>query len=197
VSASNQQIRSDNELVRKAQQGDGAAFDQLVMQHQNLIHNLLRRLGVPAQDAEDLLQETFIKAWRSLKRFNYEAAFSTWLYSIALNEWRSFRRKNTRRRLLPFPAGKGSGTDDEGPQLEPPDLTQGPEQITHNRMLMERIELLMEKMHPVLREAMVLRDIQELDYLEISKIIGSPIGTVKSRINRARSFLAKRLETDE
>ena len=99
--------------------------------------------------------------------------------------------------MLPFPTGKGAGSDTEGPQLEPPDLDPGPAQITHGRMLMERIERLMEQMHPVLREAMVLRDIQELDYLEISKIIGSPIGTVKSRINRARSFLAKRLETDE
>jgi RNA polymerase sigma-70 factor, ECF subfamily len=197
VSASNQQITSDYELVKLARNGDGTAFDQLVGRHQNLIHNLLRRLGVPTQDAEDLLQETFIKAWRSLQRFNFEAAFSTWLYSIALNEWRSFRRKNNRRRLLPFPTGKGSGTDEVGPQLEPPDLAPGPAQITHDRMLMERIEKLMEDMHPALREAMVLRDIQELDYLEISRIIGSPIGTVKSRINRARSFLAKRLEKDE
>jgi RNA polymerase sigma-70 factor, ECF subfamily len=197
VSASNQQIVTDNELVKQAQDGNGVAFDQLVERHQNLIHNLLRRLGLPAQDAEDLLQETFIKAWRSLQRFNFEAAFSTWLYSIALNEWRSFRRKSSRRRLLSFPTVKGSGTDIEGPMLEPPDLGRGPAQITHDRMLMERIERLMEKMHPALREAMVLRDIQELDYLEISRIIGSPIGTVKSRINRARSFLAKRLETDE
>lgn len=197
MAASNQTKAPDKELVRQAQGGDGTAFDELVRRHQDLIHNLLRRLGVRQQDAEDLMQEVFIKAWRSLKRFNYDAAFSTWLYSIALNEWRSFRRTVSRRRLLPFLTSFGSGNAEEGAELEPPEQGPGPEEITHRHLLMERIEQLMQQMHPSLRAAMVLRDIQDLDYLEISQIMGAPIGTVKSRINRARSFLAKRLEAEE
>ncbi len=194
MTASNSTKAEDRKLVLRAQAGDGLAFDELVRRHQDLIFNLLRRLGVRQQDAEDMLQDIFIKAYRSLQRFNLKSAFSTWLYSIALNEWRSWQRSRKRRRLLPFLTGSGPGDAEDGPELEPPDPGPGPEEVVHRRLQLERVEKLLERMHPALREALVLRDIQELEYQEISQLLGVPIGTVKSRINRARGFLAKKME---
>ncbi len=182
---------SDVELVRQAQSGVRAAFDALVVRYQDRIYNACYRMCHDPTDAADLAQTAFMKAFEGLRRFETRASFYTWLFRIAFNVTMSHRRSAGRRpRSLDDPQGGGTpagervtaGTEDAGAAAERAELR-------------ERVAAALAQLEPEYRAAVVLKDIEDLDYAAIAEILEVPIGTVKSRIHRGRMMLRDLLST--
>lgn len=178
---------ADAELVRAAAAGDRDAFDQLVRRHQGAIVNLARAMTGGAPEAEDLAQETFIRAWKGLGRFRGESLFRTWLHGIALNVIRTHRGRLARLRLMFFSPSPDTG---DGP-LERASVD---DRVEGTLALRQGIDRALAQLPDELRAALVLRDVQGLEYREIADALGVPIGTVESRIFRARQRLRPLLE---
>jgi RNA polymerase sigma-70 factor, ECF subfamily len=171
----------DADLVRAAAGGDRQAFDELVRRHQGAIVNLARAMTGGSPDAEDLAQEAFIRAWKGLAAFRGDSAFRTWLHGITLNVIRTHRGRLARLRGMLF---------DRGPADRDPIETAAVDERLEERMaLRQRIDRALAQLPAELREALVLRDVQGLEYKEIAAALGVPIGTVESRIFRARQRL--------
>jgi RNA polymerase sigma-70 factor (ECF subfamily) len=175
----------DATLVTAAAEGDADAFEALVRRYQARIISLARSQTGSAADAEDLAQEVFVRAYRSLRKFRGESTFKTWLYKIAINASRSHRSRQVRQQ----PVWGDSGADDATP-FDPPDETPDAETSLVRR---DAIERAMRALPDDLREAVTLRDVHGLDYREIADATGAPMGTVESRIFRARQRLRRAL----
>jgi RNA polymerase sigma-70 factor, ECF subfamily len=172
----------DADLVRAAADGDRQAFDELVRRHQGAIVNLARAMTGGSPDAEDLAQEAFIRAWNGLARFRGDSAFRTWLHGIALNVIRTHRGRLARLRAMLFDrAGAGDRNPIETAAVD--------ERLEERLAQRQRIDRALAQLPAELREALVLRDVQGLEYKEIAAALGVPIGTVESRIFRARQRL--------
>ena len=171
---------ADAALVERARKGSQDAFAELVRRHQARVFNLARALTGNDADADDLAQETFVRAFRSLDRFRGESQFQTWLYRIAVNQTRSHLR---RRALL----GWFSRTRDEAPDS----IEQVPAAGDAEATLVQRdaIDRALAGLPPDQRVAVTLRDVEGLDYKEIAEVTGAPLGTVMSRIARGREKL--------
>ena len=182
---------NDSELINKAKNGDAKAYEGLLKKYKNSVYNLVYRMVRDVQEAEDLTQEAFIKAFNSLASFNEEYAFSTWLYKIATNNCIDFFRK---RKLQTYSLDKPIQYKDSEIQHEIPDPDLNPEKSILARerssMIQEAIETLPEKYYT----AIVLRHNDEKSYEEIAEILELPLGTVKARIFRAREMLNKVLK---
>jgi RNA polymerase sigma-70 factor (ECF subfamily) len=176
---------TDSALVRAAADGDGEAFETLVRRYQSRILSLARGLTGNAADAEDLAQEVFVRVYRSLRKFRGESSFRTWLYAVAVNATRSHRSRRVRQQ----PVWGDSGADEET-VFDPPDQTPDVESSLVRREAIERALL---DLPAELREAVTMRDVHGLEYREIATVIGVPIGTVESRIFRARQRLRRAL----
>jgi RNA polymerase sigma-70 factor, ECF subfamily len=176
-------VDADRDLVTAAAAGDRDAFDELVGRHQVQVVNLARAMTGPDADVDDMAQEIFVRAWRSLSGFRGDAAFRTWLYGIALNVIRTHRARRSRIRALFWSAPAESPGD---PLERVPDMGTGIEQKV---MMRDAIDRALKQLPAELREALVLRDVQGLEYREIAEALGVPIGTVESRIFRARQRL--------
>jgi RNA polymerase sigma-70 factor (ECF subfamily) len=180
----------DARLIQRALRGDQFAYKQLMKKYHDPIFNLVYRMIHDKQQVEDLTQETFVKAFASLKYFNEEYAFSTWLYKIATNSSIDFIRK---KKLNTFSIDKPVAMEESDFSFELPDTTYQPDKtlIQHQRtsMIEEAIAQLPEKY----RRVIVLRHTEERDYAEIAKMLKLPIGTVKAHIFRARELLNKAL----
>jgi RNA polymerase sigma-70 factor (ECF subfamily) len=173
-------VDPDDRLVRRAQRGDSGAFATLVDAHRHRLYTLaVRELGSSA-DAEDAVQETLIRAWRALPRFRAEASFSTWLYRICLNAVHDQRARAAR--------GSGVPLDDLAEPADPRDSILEAE-------LSGELQLALAALDETYRTAVVLYDVLGRSYAEISAVLGVPEGTVKSRIFRGRTELARRLGT--
>jgi RNA polymerase sigma-70 factor, ECF subfamily len=170
----------DADLVRAAAGGDRQAFDELVRRHQGSIVNLARAMTGGSPDAEDLAQEAFIRAWNGLGTFRGDSAFRTWLHGIALNVIRTHRGRLARLRAMFF---TGAGDRD------PIEIAAVDERLEERVALRQRIDRALGQLPDELRGALVLRDVQGLEYKEIAAALGVPIGTVESRIFRARQRL--------
>lgn len=174
---------ADRDLVKAAAAGDRDAFDDLVRRYQGQIVNLARAMTAADGDVDDIAQEVFVRVWRSLGSFRGESAFRTWLYGIALNVIRTHRGRRSKLRALFWSAPAASEVDpvdqarDEDPGIE------------HKIMLRDAIDRALKLLPEELRDALVLRDVQGLEYREIAETLGVPIGTVESRIFRARQRL--------
>jgi RNA polymerase sigma factor (sigma-70 family) len=181
---------ADAALIHAALDGDQAAFRQLMAKYHDQIANLIFRIIHHREPVEDLTQEVFIKAFGSLKSFNEEYAFSTWLYKIATNSSIDFIRK---RRLQTFSIDKPVALEESDYTYELPDSTFEPDKriIQHQRasLIDEAIQQLPEKY----RKVILLRHTEEREYGEIAKMLKLPIGTVKAHIFRARELLNKYL----
>ena len=178
-------VDPDRELVERARAGERAAFDQLVARYQRRLLRLVLRLLRDQAEAEDVVQETFLRAYRALPRFRGEAAFYTWLYRIALN---GARNAILRRRQRSSPQGVMPS------QLPAPVPEIGtPESMLLSKQVMLAIDAALEALPLELRTAIVLREIEGLSYEEIAQIMECPLGTVRSRIFRAREAIARRL----
>lgn len=181
----------DQVLVERAQRGDKHAFEQLVQKYQRKLARLLSRFIRDPAEVEDVAQEAFIKAYRALPSFRGDSAFYTWLYRIGTNTAKNFLVAQGRR--APTSTSYDSEeaeTFDDGDQLR--DINT-PESVLHSKQIGETVNAAMEALPEELRTAIVLREIEGLSYEEIARIMDCPIGTVRSRIFRAREAVAAKL----
>ena len=175
---------SDRLLMQRFQAGEDAVFDTLFQRYQAPLYTfILRMLGDPV-GAKDMLQETFIRVWERRDQYREIAQFSTWLYTIAANLVRSELRKRKLRRWIPL-----GHTSDDQPEIDPPDDSIGPEELANSSGLRVKINSALQKLPREFREAVILRDINDLSYEEIALSLNVPVGTVKSRVNRGRQRL--------
>ncbi|MCS6918984.1 MAG: sigma-70 family RNA polymerase sigma factor, partial [Fimbriimonadales bacterium] len=181
-------------LVERAQAHDEAAFEQIMHLYADRLYNyILRMVGSPA-DAEDLLQEAFIRAYQGLPSFDGRASLSTWLYRIATNLCIDHQRKRARRvQTVSYSAWEDE--EGEASEWEFPDLqTPNPMDAALNRELQQVVEQAIEALSPKLKTVLLLYDVEELSYEEIARVLSIPIGTVKSRLNHARGQIQKQVE---
>ena len=182
----------DDLLVAQAQRGDAEAFGRLVERHQDALFNGICRMVGQRQDAEDLAQEVFVKAFRNIARFEGRSAFYTWLYSIAVNAVISHRRKAGSRRRLAAVSYHAAGDDDQA--IDVADCSALPDVAAEHHELGDRIAQAIAQLDDEQRVVVVLRDIEGFDYETIGKMLGCPQGTVKSRLHRARLTLREQLK---
>ena len=179
----------DRALVAAAVGGDRDAFEALVRRHQTRIVNYATAIVRDPADAEDVAQETFVRAWRSLTRFRGDSSFKTWLYAIATNAARTGLERRARRNRL-----EDESLDDEAAPLAAGDVPAGGPDAEAALVRRESIDRALAALPPDLRAAVVLRDVEGLDYKEIAAATGAPMGTVESRIFRARRRLRPLLQ---
>ena len=184
----------DAALVERVQRGDQRAFEMLVVKYQRRIERLIARMVRDVDLVEDIAQETFIRAYRALPNFRGESAFYTWLYRIGVNTAKK-ALLNLKRDPLVTEAALASVEDDEGASRVENELSDGetPESVLASRQIAETVNQAIEALSDDLRQAITLREIEGLSYEEISELMNCPIGTVRSRIFRAREAIATRL----
>ncbi len=185
-----------NALVRRCVAGDAAAWQEIVQQYNRRIYNICYRFSGSADDAADLTQEVFIKIYRTLGTFDgTRAAFMTWVTTVTRNLLVDHFRKGKYDRVTDsLDATPGNQEDglSIGDQLE--DHRSSPEQRVQSQETQKMVQAALQKLSPELREAVILRDLQDMDYKEIAIVLKVPEGTVKSRINRGRTELARLLQ---
>jgi RNA polymerase sigma-70 factor (ECF subfamily) len=185
----------DAALVERVQRGDQRAFEMLVVKYQRRIQRLIARMVRDVDLVEDIAQETFIRAYRALPNFRGDSAFYTWLYRIAVNTAKRALIGLKRDPLLTEAAMGAQGDDEgEGSRVEN-ELTDGetPESILASRQVADTVNEAIAALSDDLRQAITLREIEGLSYEDISELMNCPIGTVRSRIFRARESIASRL----
>ncbi len=182
---------ADQALVERAQGGDQKAFDQLVSKYQRKLERLLSRYVRDAAEVEDVAQEAFIKAYRALPGFRGDSAFYTWLYRIGINTAKNYLVAQGRRAPTStgFDAEEAEGFDDAALLRD----INTPESLLMTKQIGETVNAAMEALPEELRRAIMLREIDGLSYEEIAATMDCPIGTVRSRIFRAREAVAGRL----
>jgi len=181
----------DGQLVERAQRGDKHAFELLVSKYQRKLLRLLSRFIRDSGEVEDVAQEAFIKAYRALPTFRGDSAFYTWLYRIGINTAKSHLLVSGRRGPS---APKSNAGDEEAPEDE--NLLQDintPESILASKEIADTVNAAMAGLPDELRTAISLREMEGLSYEEIAAIMNCPVGTVRSRIFRAREFIAEKL----
>lgn len=181
----------DQELVLRAQNGDQRAFELLVVKYQRRIARLLSRMIRDQAEVEDVSQEAFIKAYRALPTFRGESAFYTWLYRIAINTAKNYLSTLGRRPML-----AAEYEDDEGNAVDASSLVPDfhtPETELSNKQIVTTVNEAVNALPEELREAITLREMDGMSYDEIAVAMDCPIGTVRSRIFRAREAIAERL----
>lgn len=183
-------IIDDKLWVKKASKGDSEAFEQLVLTYQTQIYHLCYRMLGNAEDAADMTQETFLKAWRSLDGFHFESAFSTWLYRLASNCCLDFLRSQKRRPTVSLVMEDAEG---EEQAYEPADEAPSPEEQAIFQEEKNEINIAMQALDEEQRQVLTLRVVNDLSYAQIADILSLKEGTVKSRIARARENLRKNI----
>jgi RNA polymerase sigma-70 factor (ECF subfamily) len=183
-------------LVRRCLAGDAAAWEEIVQRHHRRIYNLCYRFAGAADDAQDLTQEVFIRMYRTLKSYDLErGAFMTWVTTITRNLLVDHFRKSKQQRLTDSLDTVSSGHEDAVPLSERiPDKGLPADARVQSRETGEMVHRALQKLSPELREAVILRDLQDMDYREIAMVLKVPEGTVKSRINRGRAELGRLLQ---
>jgi len=176
-------VDADRGLVDAAAGGSRDAFDEIVLRYQGQMLNLARVMTA-GDDAEDLAQEVFVRAWRSIGSFRAESTFKTWLYGIALNVIRTHRGRQSRLRQMFRTSPKDADSD-----ADPFRRASVEDGIEEPLAMREIIDRALATLPHEMRAAVVLRDVQGLDYREISAVLDLPIGTVESRIFRGRQRL--------
>ncbi len=179
---------TEQELVARAKAGDDEAFAQLMHDNEKRIYNLTLRMTGNPEDAMDLAQEAFLNAWRGLKFFKGDSAFSTWVYRLASNACIDHLRRQKRRQDISVPMPVND-EDDSTPDI--PDERFQPEQELERQELRRAVAEGLEQLSDEHRQVLVMREINGLSYQEIGGILDLEAGTVKSRIARARNSLRK------
>ncbi|GIV10762.1 MAG: RNA polymerase sigma factor [Fimbriimonadales bacterium] len=181
-------------LIERAQARDEAAFEQIMNLYADRLYNYILRMVGNSADAEDLLQEAFLRAYQGLPNFDGRASLGTWLYRIATNLCIDHQRKRARRvQTVSYSAWE----DDEGEtgEWEFADLqTPNPMDAALHRELQQVVEQAIAALSPKLKTVLLLYDVEELSYEEIARVLNIPIGTVKSRLNHARGQIQKQVE---
>jgi RNA polymerase sigma factor (sigma-70 family) len=182
---------SDEDLMELFQAGHQAAYDLLFERYKKRIYHFLFRYTHNESDSEDLVQETFMRVFRSKSSYNRIAKFSTWLYTIALNLAKTHYKKRLKMEMVSFQNDDGYQTYEVTDMIEDHELE--PDRIYQKRTIVRYIEIALQKISVDFREVLILRDIQGLSYEEISEVTGFPMGTVKSKLNRGRVQLQQLL----
>ncbi|MFI4938736.1 MAG: RNA polymerase sigma factor RpoE [Burkholderiales bacterium] len=181
----------DQLLVERVQRGDKKAFELLVIKYQRKLLRLVSRLVRDQAEAEDAVQEAFIKAYRAIPQFRGDSAFYTWLYRIGINTAKNYLVTQGRRAPTSTEANSEEAeTFDDGEQLR--DINT-PESMLATKQIAATVNTAMDALPEELRVAITLREIEGLSYDEIAEAMGCPIGTVRSRIFRAREAVAEKL----
>ena len=181
----------DQALVERAQQGDHKAFELLVSKYQRRLTRLLARFVKDEHEVNDVTQEALIKAYRALPNFRGESAFYTWLYRIGINTAKNFLATNGKKMVI-----SADVANEEGEMFDLSDQLADdhtPEAEMMNREILQTVEAAVARLPEDLRRAITLREMEGLSYEEIAQIMDCPIGTVRSRIFRAREVIAKDL----
>ena len=181
---------TDQQLVQRAQRGDLRAFDLLVLKYQGRIAALVGRYVSDGGEVEDVTQEAFIKAYRALGKFRGDSAFYTWLYRIAANAAKNHLVAKGRRPRADATIEDAEGFDEGGMLSE----SASPEALAMGGELAEVVESAMNELPDELRSALMLREFEGLSYDDIADVLGCPVGTVRSRIFRAREAIDQRVK---
>jgi RNA polymerase sigma-70 factor (ECF subfamily) len=179
---------TDEELILAFQQEDETAFDEIVKRYKNPLFNFVGRLLGDNFYGEDIVQETFLRVYRNKHRYHQVAKFSTWIYTIASNLAKTELRRRKVRNFFSI-SSKGAEEKDYDIVDTATDVEKEVDGAIRTQMILREVD----KLPPHFKEAVLLRDVQDLSYEEISNILDVPLGTVKSRVNRGRSRLQKRL----
>jgi RNA polymerase sigma-70 factor (ECF subfamily) len=184
----------DAALVERVKQGDVRAFEMLVVKYQRRIERLIGRMVRDTDLVADIAQESFIRAYRALPQFRGDSAFYTWLYRIAVNTAKKALVDLKRDPLVTEAAMASSDDEDETSRrgLEPSDMAT-PDALLASKEIAATVNAAIEALSEDLRQAITLREIEGLSYEEIADVMNCPIGTVRSRIFRAREAIAQRL----
>jgi RNA polymerase sigma-70 factor, ECF subfamily len=184
---------ADATLVLRCKSNDAAAFDDIVSRYQHKVHNYICRMIGPTADAEDLAQETFVRAYMSMHSFQSRASLNTWLYRIATNLCIDYARRNRKVKALTTSLFRETDDEESDTEFDVPDSRYDPEAIVLNTELGVQFDAALRELSEKLRMVVVLHDIEGLQYEEIARVVQCPIGTVKSRLFAARSALRNRL----
>jgi RNA polymerase sigma-70 factor, ECF subfamily len=186
---------ADALLVERVKRGDQKAFELLVVKYERKIHRLIGRMVRDVDLIDDIAQETFIRAYRALPNFRGEAAFYTWLYRIAVNTAKKQLADLVRDPVITEAAlAAAQDEEDETSSRKPePISSETPEAMLASREIADTVNRAIEALPAELREAVTLREIEGLSYDEIAEVMNCPIGTVRSRIFRAREAIATQL----
>lgn len=184
----------DGLLVERTLAGDRRAFDLLVIKYQRRIQRLISRLVRDSALVEDIAQETFLRAYRALHQYRGDAQFYTWLYRIAINTAKKFLLERRRDPLAMQLSQENDGESDETFRAaSEPSSDETPDSVIAARQIAEAVEAGLASLPDDLRQAITLREIEGLSYEEIAALMNCPIGTVRSRIFRAREAISARL----
>jgi RNA polymerase sigma-70 factor (ECF subfamily) len=180
----------DEDLVLRVQQGDRSAFDLLVIKYQHKIIQLVNRYVKDQSEAQDVAQEAFIKAYRALGNFRGDSAFYTWLYRIAINTAKNYLVSRSRRSSDYQVDVQDAEAIENAPQLQGMET---PERLLLNQEIIDTIKTAIDKLPDEMRTAIMLREFEGMSYEEIAEAMDCPVGTVRSRIFRAREAIDNKL----
>jgi RNA polymerase sigma-70 factor (ECF subfamily) len=186
-----EQLRAleDSAVVSAFLNGEERAFEELVDRYQTRLLNFIYRTTGDRERAEDLVQEVFVRVYRHIHRFDRSKKFSTWIYTIASNLAKNELRNRSRNPLVLFQTIKRNWQDEDRP-LQFEDVSSRPDDLFRKRHLRELVETSVQKLPPHHRQVFVLRELEGKSYEEIAEITSCNLGTVKSRLNRARNAFA-------
>jgi RNA polymerase sigma-70 factor (ECF subfamily) len=185
---------ADTALIERCQANDAAAFNEIVSRYKNRVHNYVSRMIGPGTDAEDLTQETFVRAYMNIKSFESRASLNTWLYRIATNICIDYTRRTRKAKALTASLHREDDEDEADVAVDIPDARFDPLAMLLNRELGSRLEQALRSLPEKLRTVVLLHDIEGLAYEEIAQVAGCPLGTVKSRLFNARAALRDKLQ---
>lgn len=198
-------LNADAVLVLRCQEDDCEAFDEIVARYKDGIYNYIWRMISNREDAEDLTQEVFVRAFVAIKSFRRESKLRTWLYKIATNLCVDKYRRAGLERQVVIPLERGQDDDGTPKPFDAPDNTHDPQRIYERMALQAEVQKALSRLPEKLRAAIVLYDLEGMSYQEIAGAVGCPVGTVKSRIFNARmrlrdllkSYVAARLKAGD
>lgn len=182
----------DEDLMELFQEGREAAFTELVRRYTDRLHNFLYRYTQNHNDCQDLVQETFLRVHKSKHSYERIAKFSTWMYTIAINLAKSLYKKKKRMQLTSIHRDE---SNPDSYEMILPDKDILPDQVLHQKFSMEALEAAIESLPEDFKQVVILRDIEQLSYEEISEKLDVPMGTVKSRINRGRAQISHKIKS--
>ena len=184
---------TEKDLIQKAKSGDQDAFGQLVLAHQNKVYTICVHMVTDREEAADLAQEAFLKAWRSLSTFQGESSFATWMHRLTTNVCLDYLRKQTRRQNISTAV---SLDDEDSGWTEPADHSQDPQLQLEREERKRALARALGELPEHHRQTLIMREVSGMSYQEIADAMGADLGTIKSRIARARERLRKILLRD-
>ncbi len=187
---------SDESLIKLTLEGTTRAYDELVRRHSRRLHVMIMQMVNSEADAYDIAQEAFLKAYHSLRYFNGNSAFYTWLYTIAANQARNFIRKRKRMNTYSIDNDENGDPLEKNNELSDPALAADPMRGAHVNDLKKRLKAAMEQLSPAHREVVTLCDIMGMNYGEIAKMLKVSEGTLRSRLHYAHRHLQSILADD-